>query len=67
MYSEEYIKCTLEYTKCRGNTQNVPKKFAQNTKIVLKKGIDNGNKQSEYIIISSRGDSIYAPQAVKIM
>lgn len=24
-YSEGYIKCTLEYTKCRGNTQNVPK------------------------------------------
>lgn len=25
VYSEEYAKCTLEYTKCRGNTQNVPK------------------------------------------
>lgn len=25
VYSEERIKCTLEYTKCRGNTQNVPK------------------------------------------
>ena len=25
VYSEGYAKCTLEYTKCRGNTQNVPK------------------------------------------
>ena len=25
VYSEGYIKCTLEYAKCRGNMQNVPK------------------------------------------
>ena len=41
--------------------------FAQNTKIVLKKGIDNGNKQSDYTIVAGRNDSIYAPRAVKIM
>ena len=35
-------------------------KFAQNTKIVLKKGIDNEIEQSDDTIISGRGDSIYA-------
>lgn len=36
-YSEGYIKCTLEYTKCRGNTQNVPK-FCTKYKSCIKKG-----------------------------
>lgn len=36
-------------------------KFCTKYKDCIKKGIDNGNKQSEYTIISSRNDSIYAP------
>lgn len=37
-------------------------KFCTKYKSCIKKGIDNGNEQSEYTIISSRGDSIYAPR-----
>lgn len=59
MYSGIH-KMWRKYAKCT-------KIFAQNTKIVLKKGIDNGNKQSDYTIISGRIDSIYALWAVKIM
>lgn len=60
VYSEEYAKCTLEYTKCRERyakcTKNLHK--IQN---LYQKGIDNGIKQSDYALISSRGDSISAP------
>lgn len=37
VYSEEHIKCTLEYIKCRGNTQNVPK-ILHKIQILYQKG-----------------------------
>lgn len=40
-------------------------KFCTKYKTCIKKGIDNGIKQSDNAVIPSRGDSIYAPRAVK--
>ena len=37
-------------------------KFCTKYKTCIKKGIDNKIEQSKYTIISSRGDSVYAPR-----
>lgn len=56
VYSEGYIKCTLEYTKCKGNTQSVQKdtqnvsRKLQKIHILYQKGIDNTYEQSDYTI-----------------
>lgn len=42
-------------------------KICTKYKDCIKKGIDNGSKQSEYTIVAGRNDSIYAPRAMKIM